>query len=200
LKEMMRQLMNNSNNSSRHTPVTSTEKREHDAKTPSTNPEDKEMPSPDHRKQRQTNALDMDPPSTTVPLAINFEEVTEDINMDTGGSDTAPSVNSMFSAETPTVVEEELSITGHNFNNNMDCTSSPIPTTITATNQSNGECTPALNGSPNRQTSLERRNTTTTANNRYSALQTTSTTKESNNNNNNNTNPSAKDRQDRKND
>jgi hypothetical protein len=52
LKDMMRQLMNNngSSNSSRHTPVTSTEKRKHNAKTPSTNPE--EMPSPDHRKQR----------------------------------------------------------------------------------------------------------------------------------------------------
>jgi hypothetical protein len=144
----------------------------------------------------------MDPPTTT-PLAINFEEMTEDNNMDTGGSDDAPSVNSICTVETPAVVEEELSITGHNFNNNndMDYTSSPIPTTITATNQSNGGFTPVLNGSPNRQSSLERRNTTTpTTNNRYSALQTTSTTKESNNHNNNTTNSSAKDRQDRKND
>jgi hypothetical protein len=122
----------------------------------------------------------------------------------TGGNENnaTSSGNSMCKVETPTVVEleEELSITGHNFNNNMDCTSSPIPTTITATNQSNGEFTPVLNGSPNRQSSLERRNAPTTTNNRYSALQTTSTTKESNSNNNNTTNPSAKGRQDRKND
>jgi hypothetical protein len=76
----------------------------------------------------------------------------------------------------------------------MDCTSGPVPTTITATNQSDGEFTPVRNGSPNRQSTLERRNTTTTTNNSYSALQTTSTKKESNNNNNNNTNSSAKDR------
>jgi hypothetical protein len=78
----------------------------------------------------------------------------------------------------------------------MECTSSPVPTTITATNQSNGDFTLVRNGSPNRQSTQERRNTTTTTNNSYSALQTTSTTKESNNNNNNTTNSSAKDRQD----
>jgi hypothetical protein len=74
LKDMMRQLMNNnSNNRTRHTPVTSTEKRKHDAKTPSTNPEEREMPSPDHRKQRQHSQLKiMDPPTTTVPLAVDF--------------------------------------------------------------------------------------------------------------------------------
>jgi hypothetical protein len=200
LKEMMRKLINKDSNSTRHTPVTSTEKRKHDAKTPSTNPEEKEMASPDHRKQRQHNE-NMDPPSNTVPLAINFEEVIEDIDMDTGGNENnaASSINSMCTAETPTVLEEEISITGHDFtNNDMDYTDSPIPTTITATTQSNGEFTPVLNGSPNRQSSLERRNTATTTNNCYSALQTTSTTKESNNNNT--TNPSAKDRQDYKND
>jgi hypothetical protein len=128
--------------------------------------------------------------------------VTGDINVDTGGSDEVYSVNSMCTVETPTVVEEELSITGHNFNNNKDMNyrTSPIPTTITATNQSKGGFTPVLNGSPNRQSSLERRNTPTTTNNSYLALQTTSTTKESNNNSNNNTNPSAKDRHDHKND
>jgi hypothetical protein len=171
----------------------------------STNPADKEMPSPDHRKQRQHN-YNMDPPSTTVPHAINFEEVIEDIDMDTGGNENnaASSINSMCTAEMRTVLEEEISITGHDFtNNDMDYTNSPIPTTITATNQSNGELTPVLNGSPNRQSSLERRNTTTTTTkNRYSALQTTSATKESNNNNNKSTtnNPSAKDRHDHKND
>jgi hypothetical protein len=109
----------------------------------------------------------------------------------------------MCTAETPTGVEEDISITGHDFNNNeMDYTNNPIPTPITATNLSNGEFTPVLNGSTNRQSSLERRNTTTTTtNNHYSALQTTSTTKESNNNNNNTiTNLSAKDRHDNKND
>jgi hypothetical protein len=139
----------------------------------------------------------MDPPTTTVALAIDFG----DIDMNTGNNENnvASSVHSMCSEGTMTVVEEELSITDHNFNNNdMDYTTSLRPTRITATNQSNGGFTPVLNGSPNRQTSLERRNTTTT-NNRYSALQTTSKTKESNNNNNNN-NPSAKDRHDRKND
>jgi hypothetical protein len=104
----------------------------------------------------------------------------------------------MYTSETPTVVEseEEISITYHNFtNNNMECTSSPLPTTITSTDQSNGDFTPVCNGSPNQQSTQERRNTTTTTNNNYSALQTTSTTKESNNNNNNNTtNSSEKDR------
>jgi hypothetical protein len=130
LKDMMRQLTNNSINSTRQTPVTATEKRKHDTKTPSTNPEEKEMPSPDHRKQRQHNVRDIvDPPRTTLPLAIDFEESTEDINMDMDGSDAAPSVNSMFSEGTMIEVEEELSIIGHNFNNNnnkMDYTTSPI--------------------------------------------------------------------------
>jgi hypothetical protein len=47
---MIRQLMNNNsgNNNTGQTPVTSTEKRKHDTKTPSTNLEEKEMPSPDH--------------------------------------------------------------------------------------------------------------------------------------------------------
>jgi hypothetical protein len=159
------------------------------------------MPSPDHRKQRQYNELEIiDPPNTTVPLAINFGEYT-DIDMDTGGNENnaASSVYGMCSDGTMTVVEEELSITDHNFNNNdMDYTTSPRPTIrITATNQSNGGFTPVLNGSPNRQTSRERRNTTTN-NNCYSALQTTSKTKESSKNNKNN--PSAKDRHERKND
>jgi hypothetical protein len=125
--------------------------------------------------------------------------------MDTGGNDDELSVNnSMCTVETPTVieVEEQLSITGHDFtNNDVDYTDNIIPTTITATNQSNGVFTPLRNGSPNRQSTQERRNTTPTTNNSYSALQTTSTTKESsnNNNNNNNTNSSAKDRHDHNN-
>jgi hypothetical protein len=82
----------------------------------------------------------------------------------------------------------------------MDYTDNTIPTTITATDLSNGDFTPVRNGSPNRQATQERRNTTTNNNNSYSALQTTSTTKESNNNNNNNTtNSSAKDRHDQNN-
>jgi hypothetical protein len=193
---MMRQLMNNSNNSTRHTPVFSTKKRKHNAKTTSTNLEEKEMASPAHRKQRQQNELEiMDPPSATVPLAIAFGDYTEDIDMDRGGNEnnTSPSVNS--------IVFKWNNGSGRRRNIGNDYTSSPIPTTITATNQSNSEFTPVLNGSPNRQSSLERRKTTTTTtNNRYSALQTTSKTKESNKNNNNTSNPSAKDRQDRKND
>jgi hypothetical protein len=114
--------------------------------------------------------------------------------MDTGGNDDELSVNTMCTVETPTVVELEEE-KGNDFTNNMDCTSSPVPTTITATNQSNGDFTPVHNGSPNRQSTQGRRNTTTTNNNSYSALQTTSTTKESKNNNNNSTtNSSAKDR------
>jgi hypothetical protein len=121
---------------------------------------------------------------------LNFEQMSEDINMDMGGNDKVHSVNNNSMCTEIAVVGEQL----------MDYTHSPIPTTITATNQSNGEFTPVLNGSSNRQSSLEGRNTTTTTtNNCYSGLQTTSTTKESNNNDNN-TNPSAKNTQDRKND
>jgi hypothetical protein len=186
----------NNNNDTSQTVVSSAEKRKPDAKTPSTNPEDKDMTSPDYRKQRQNNAVEN---NIQVPIALNFEQIGEDINMDTGGNDDERSVNSMCTAETPTVAEseEEISITDHDFtNNNMECTPSPVPTTITATDQSNGDFTPVRNGSPNRQSTQERRNTTTTTNNSYSALQTTSTTKESNknNNNNNNNNSSAKDR------
>jgi hypothetical protein len=210
LKEMIRQMMtynnNNNNNNSTSTStstsqtvVNSAEKRKHVAKTTSTIPEDKDMTSPDHRKQRQTSALEY---NTQQPIALNFEQIREDINMDTGGNDDELSVNnSMCTAETPTVIEseEELSITDIDFtNNNMECTSGTVPTTITATDLSNGDFTPVRNGSPNRQATQERRNTTTTNNNSYSALQTTSTTKESNNNNNNN-NTNAKDRQDHNN-
>jgi hypothetical protein len=100
LKDLVRKLMNsNSNNSNaiqpQHTLVTSTEKRKHNVKTPSTNPEEKEMTSPDHRKQRQHNVLNiMDLPSTTVPLGIDFEEFTEDIVIDMGNNEnnTASSV------------------------------------------------------------------------------------------------------------
>jgi hypothetical protein len=110
------------------------------------------MPSPDHRKQRQYNNLEiMDPPSTTLPLAIDFGNYKEDIDMDTGGNENngVSSVNSMSSDGTMTVVEE-LSITDNNFNNDMDYTTSPRPTIMTATNQSNGGYTPVLNRSPNR--------------------------------------------------
>jgi hypothetical protein len=45
------------------------------------------MASPDHRKQRQQHELEiMDPPSTTIPLAIAFGDYTENIDMDTGGN------------------------------------------------------------------------------------------------------------------
>jgi hypothetical protein len=69
----------------------------------------------------------------------------ENINMDMGGNDDELSVNnSMWK----TAVGEQL----------MDYTHSPIPTTITATNQSNGEFKPVCKGSPNRRSTLERRN------------------------------------------
>jgi hypothetical protein len=189
---------NNNNNSTSQKVANSAEKRKHDAKTTSINPEDKDMTSPEHRKQRQTSALE---DNTQVTLALNFEQIKEDIKMDRGGNDDELSAsNSMCTVETPTVIEleEELSITGHDFTNNeMDYTDSTLPTTITATNQSNSEFTPVSNGSPNRQSTQERRNTTAITNNSYSALHTTSTKKESNNNNNNS---SAKDRHDQNND
>jgi hypothetical protein len=53
LQDMMSQMIKhiNNNNSTSQTPVTSTEKRKHDAKTTSINPEE-EMASPDHRKRK----------------------------------------------------------------------------------------------------------------------------------------------------
>jgi hypothetical protein len=100
--------------------------------------------------------------------------------MDMGGNDEEPSINnSMCTEETPTVVEveEELLITGHDFtNNDMDYTYSTIPTTITATDQTNGDFTPVRNGSPNRQSTQKRRNTTTTTNNSFSVYNSMCTT------------------------
>jgi hypothetical protein len=60
----------------------------------------------------------MDPPTTTVPLAIDFGNFIEDIYMDMGNieNNTASSGNSFFSECSPSRVEEEQSITGHNFN------------------------------------------------------------------------------------
>jgi hypothetical protein len=60
------------------------------------------MTSPDHRKQRHTSVLEN---NTQVPLALNFEQMREDINMDMGGNDEEQSVNnSMYT----TVVGEQL--------------------------------------------------------------------------------------------
>jgi hypothetical protein len=50
LQTMIGQLIQHINNNSSQTEVSSVEKRKHDAKTPSSNPEDKDMTSPDHRK------------------------------------------------------------------------------------------------------------------------------------------------------
>jgi hypothetical protein len=105
LQEMIGQLIQhiNNNNSTSRTAVSSAEKRKHDAKTPSTNPEDKDMTSPDHRKQRQNNASEN---NTQVQIALNFEQIREDINKDTGCNDEEPSIsNSLCTVETPTVVE-----------------------------------------------------------------------------------------------
>jgi hypothetical protein len=102
--------------------VSSAEKRKNEAKTTSTIPEDKDMTSPEHRKQRQTSALEY---NIQQPIALNFEQIREDINMDTSGNDDELSVNnsSMCTVETPTVVvesEEEISITDFVFTNNME--------------------------------------------------------------------------------
>jgi hypothetical protein len=102
LKVMMSHMMKHINNinSTIQTPVTSTEKRKHDAKNTSINPEDKVMTSPEHRKQRQTSALEN---NTQAPLALNFEQMREDINMDMGGNDEELSItNSMGTVETLT--------------------------------------------------------------------------------------------------
>jgi hypothetical protein len=92
LQDMMGQLIQhiNNNNSTSQTAVSSAEKRKHDAKTTSINPEDKDMTSPDHRKQRQNNAVEN---NTQVPIALNFEQIRENINMDTGGNDEELSIN-----------------------------------------------------------------------------------------------------------
>jgi hypothetical protein len=112
LKYMMRQLMNNNNSSNnRSTPQaqltvnggigtqsnafdnritprtigtgTTKEKQKHDGTTPSSSPEEKELSSPDHRKQRHhSKELEIDPPNSTVPIDIDFGMYTNNIDMD----------------------------------------------------------------------------------------------------------------------
>jgi hypothetical protein len=89
---------------------------------------------------------------------------------------------------TATVIKEEQSITGHNFDNTvdvMDYTTRTAPRTIRTTTQSNDGFTAVQNGSPNRSSIRERRESCV-SNNPYSALQSSNT-------------PSAKDRHDLKN-
>jgi hypothetical protein len=111
LKDVMRQLMNNNNsNNNRSTPQpqltinggkgtqsyafdyritpqttgtgTTTEKRKHDGKSPSSTTEEKEISSPDHRKQRHhSNKLEIDPPNSTRPIEIDFGMYTNNIEM-----------------------------------------------------------------------------------------------------------------------
>jgi hypothetical protein len=137
---------------------TTKEKRKHDGTTPSSSPEEKDISSPDHRKQRHhSNELEIGPPNSTLPIEIDFGMYTnnsdmdnmddttttlvrhgEDNNNDTemghvednnnnasqmigyvGSSDSFCSRNTN-SDGTATVIEEEQSITGHNFNNVVD--------------------------------------------------------------------------------
>jgi hypothetical protein len=113
LKNMMKQLMNSNNsNNNRSTPQlqltvhgvtgtqsnafdnrvtppttgtgTTTEKRKHDGTSPSSStPEEKEISSPDHRKQRHhSNEIEFDQPNNTVPIEIDFGRYTNNNNMD----------------------------------------------------------------------------------------------------------------------
>ena len=147
LKEMMRQLLNKTNNnvsspplpthntgngqviyagSATHIhqttiPVTGTEKRKQDAKTPSSTQEDKEISSPDRRKQRHSKTVNR------VPKAIDFdpyagvdyaEQKRQDEDEDeistvlSGAMQTEDSIASME--------EEEQSATGLDFTSGMD--------------------------------------------------------------------------------
>jgi hypothetical protein len=65
---------------------TTKEKRKHDGTTPSSSPEEKEISSPDHRKERHhSNELEIDPPNSTVPIEIDFGMYTN--NSDMGNMD-----------------------------------------------------------------------------------------------------------------
>jgi hypothetical protein len=60
--------------------TTGTEKWKH---APSSDPEEKEISSPEHQRQRQqhVNGLEMAPQNMTEPTTIDFERYTDDINM-----------------------------------------------------------------------------------------------------------------------
>jgi hypothetical protein len=201
---------------------TGTEKRKHDGTTPSSSPDEKEISSPDHRKQRQYNANELeisDPTNGTLPVEIDFGMYMNDTEMGTRkhaskttarqgeyNNNTSPGVghinsacsfatDDMFSEGTATVVEEEQSITSHNFNNvidAMDYTTDLAQPTITT--RTNDGFTAVQNGSPNRN-SIRERQQARVNNNPYSVLQYAPPKKNTNNNNS-----SAKDRHDSKND
>jgi hypothetical protein len=199
---------------------TTKEKRKHDGKTPYSSPEEKEVSSPDHRKQRQHRLNELnntDPTNNTSPMEIDFGRYINDTEMGEVkktatttsrgernnnaspgvghvGSARSFATDEMFSEGTATVVEEEQSITSHNFNNvidEMDYTTTSVPTTITTANDG---FTDVQNGSPNRNSIRERQQSRFNTN-PYSVLQTAPTKKNTNSNNS-----SAKDRHDHKND
>jgi hypothetical protein len=175
---------------------TTKEKRKHDGKSPSSSPEEKEISSPDHRKQRHhSNELEIDPPNSTAPIEIYFGMYTKNIDMgnidgtttlvgngednnndtvmvgneenynnalpriDYVGSADSFASRDMDSDSTSTVIEEEQSITGLNFNNavdGMDYTTSNVPRTIRATTTQDDGFRTVQNGSPNRSSIQER--------------------------------------------
>jgi len=197
---------------------TGTEKRKHDGTTPSSSPEEKEISSPDHRKQRQhpSNEHMNEQLNSTIPIAIDFEGYANDINMDNNDvvghgesnnndtemvqgdnrNETSRMDESFCSDGTSTVVEEQ-SITGSNFNNvtdGMDYPTGYIPRTRRISTRTTDGFTAVLNGSPNRNSSRNKQQSRVN-NNPYSVLQSASTKKNINSNTS-----SAKDRQDSKND
>jgi hypothetical protein len=61
---------------------TTAEKRKHDGTNTSSTQDEKEISSPDHRKQQhQSNELEFDQPNSTVPIAIDFGRYTNNNNM-----------------------------------------------------------------------------------------------------------------------
>jgi hypothetical protein len=60
-----------------------TAKRKHVGTSQSSSPEEKEVSSPDHRKQRHhSNEHEFDQPNSTVPIEIDFGRYTKNNNMD----------------------------------------------------------------------------------------------------------------------
>lgn len=192
--------------------ATMTEKRKHDGKTPSSTPEEKEIASPDHRKQRQDQRNPID---STVPNEIDFGKYTEDIDMeiqnnyqdmdmeheddtgnnDAGNNDASTRIGYVGSSaesfatrdtnsdDTTTVLEEEeQTITDHNFNNDIE--EMDYTTTAAPTTTDNDGFTAVQNGSPNRNSIRQRQQERVNSSNPYSVLVSRSIKKNSNNNNN----------------
>jgi hypothetical protein len=102
------------------------------------------------------------------------------------GSDASFATRDTQSVETLTIVEEELSITDHNFNNTIDKMDYTTNTDLITTTTSKDGFTDVQNGSPNQNTIRQCRNARFTPN-PYSALESPTnevpnTNKEINNN------------------